>query len=204
MIHLYSFNTPNSYKVSIALEELGLPYETHPINLRQGEQAKPAFLALNPAGKVPVLRDDESGLVLAESNAILVYLAERARRLIPADGPARSLVLKWLFFQASSVGPMFGEQGHYTVLAKEKVPYAIDRYTTETRRISALLDSHLASREFFEGDYSIADIAHFGWLGFLRQVGVPFAEWPHLSAWLDRVGARPAVVRGMCVPLPAR
>jgi GST-like protein len=204
MLHLYSYNTPNSYKVSIALEELGLPYEAHPIDVRSGAHKSADFLRLNPVGKVPVLSDDTSDLVLSESNAILVWLAERAGRLLPAAGAARANVLKWLFFQASTVGPMFGEQGHYTVLAKEKIPYAVERYTAETKRILALVDQHLSTREYFEGEYSIADIAHVGWFEFLRQVGVPFADAPNVVRWLDRVATRPAVARGMRVPLPVR
>jgi GST-like protein len=204
MLHLYSYNTPNSYKVSIALEELGLPYEAHPVDVRSGVHQRADFLRLNPNGKVPVVHDDANDLVLSESNAILVWLAEGAGRLLPAAGSERAQVFKWLFFQASSVGPMFGEHGHYTVLAKEKVPYAIERYTTETRRIVGLLDQHLSTREYLAHEYSVADISHFGWFGFLRQVGVSFSDTPNVLRWLDQIAARPAVARGMRVPLPVR
>jgi GST-like protein len=204
MLHLYSYDTPNSYKVSIALEELGLPYQPHPIDVRSGAQRGAEFLRLNPNGKVPVLHDDTSGLVLSESNAILVWLADGAGRLLPAAGTERANVFKWLFFQASTVGPMFGEHGHYTILAKEKVPYAIERYTSETKRIVALVDRHLSEREYFEGEYSIADISHFGWFEFLRRVGASFSDAPNVVRWLDGLAARPAVARGMSVPLPVR
>jgi GST-like protein len=204
MLHLYSFDTPNSYKISIALEELGLPYEAHTIDLRSGAQRSAEFLRLNPNGKVPVIRDDTTGLVLSESNAILVWLAEGAGRLLPAGGAERAKAFQWLFFQASTLGPMFGEFGHYTVLAKEKVPYAIDRYTVETKRITTLLDEHLSTREYLEGQYSIADISHFGWLAFLRKVGVSFSEAPNVVRWLDRIAERPAVVRGIRFPRAVR
>jgi GSH-dependent disulfide-bond oxidoreductase len=204
MIHLYSFNTPNSYKISIALEEMGLPYQSHPVDVRQGQHMQEEFLQLNPLGKVPVIRDDDTGMVLAESNAILLYLAERTHQLLPSDGPSRALIFKWLFFQASTLGPMFGELGHYMVLAKEKIPYAVERYSVETRRILGLLDEHLAKCEFLEGSYSIADIAHFGWLEFLRQRGIPLGECKSLTRWMDTIASRPAVMRGMRIPLPVR
>jgi glutathione S-transferase len=119
-------------------------------------------------------------------------------------GAERAKVFKWLFFQASTVGPMFGEHGHYTVFAREKIPYAIERYTSETKRIVALLDQHLSTREYLEGEYSVADIAHFGWFEFLRQVGVSFSDSPNVVRWLDRIAMRTAVARGMRVPLPVR
>lgn len=196
MFEVYAFSTPNSVKVTIALEELALPYALHSVNVRQGEQNAPGFLAMNANGKVPVLVDpnaDGGRLTLSESAAILVYLAERTGNLLPASGADRARVFEQLFLHASGLGPAFGNAGFFTKFAPEPIPLAIDRFRTEGRRILGLLDGVLARRQFVAGEtLSIADIAHFGWLWRRSFAGFDLDATPHLARWYAELEARPA------------
>lgn len=202
VIEIYAYATPNSIKVPIALEELGVDYVLHPINVKQGEQKHESFLSLNPNGKVPVLVDVHPAtgerLVLSESAAILVYLAEREGKLLPAAGDERARVFEQLFFHASAVSPSFGNAGFFAKLAAEPQPLAQQRFIGEARRVSALLDLRLAERSFVAGDdYSIADIAHFGWFWRRDFAGVALDAYPNLSRWYAQVEQRPAVQRAI-------
>ena len=204
MIDLYAFPTPNSIKVPILLEELGLPYAYHAINVRAGEQKSPDHLARNPNGKVPVIvdRDGPGGapLTVVESAAILVYLAEKAGRFIPADPVARVRCLEWLMFQAAGLGPMFGQAGYFLKLAPEKVPAAIDRFHAEARRNMRVLDGRLAEAEWLAGpEISIADMATFGWIWRRAFAEVDFSEAPHVERWFAAMSARPAVARAIAL-----
>lgn len=192
MIRLYTWTTPNGVKPLIMLEELGLPYEKHWINIGKGEQQAPAFLKLNPNGKIPALVDDETAIF--ESGAILIHLAEKTGQFLPASGAGRSAVLEWLFFQVGGVGPMFGQLGHF-MGAAEKIPYAIDRYRKEVERLYSVLNTRLGEVEYLAGNYSIADIAMVGWAKAHDRFGIAESTIPHVRTWLDRVGARPAVQR---------
>jgi GSH-dependent disulfide-bond oxidoreductase len=201
MLDVYAFATPNSIKVPIALEELGLAYSLHGINVRKGEQKTPDFLAFNPNGKVPVLvdADAEGGrLVLTESAAILVHLAETTGRLLPASGAARARVFEQLFFHASSLGPAFGQAGFFQRQAAEPQPLAIQRFSTEAERTLGVLDGVLARHAFVAGDdLTIADIAHFGWLWRREFAGVSLDAVPHVARWYDAMASRPAVERAI-------
>ena len=211
MLDVYAFATPNSIKVPIALEELGLAYTLHGINVRKGEQKASDFLALNPNGKVPVLvdADAEGGrLVLTESAAILIHLAEKTGRLLPAGGEARARVFEQLFFHASGLGPAFGQAGFFQRQAAEPQPLAIQRFSAEAKRTLGVLDGLLAERPFVAGDaFTIADIAHFGWLWRREFAGVSLDAVPHVARWYDAMAARPAVERAIArvnalVPAP--
>lgn len=201
MIDVYAFATPNSVKVPIALEELGLEYALHPVNIRAGGQKAPEFVALNPNGKVPVLVDAEAEggpLVLTESAAILVYLAEKTGRLLPAAGAARARVFEQLFFHASGLGVAFGNAGYFRKLAPEAIPLAIERFGNEAQRIIGVLDGVLAAQTFAAGEaLSIADIAHFGWLWRREFAGVTLDEAPHVRRYLADLEARPAFKRAI-------
>lgn len=201
MFELYAFATPNSIKVPIALEELSLDYTLHGINVRKGEQHSSAFLALNPNGKVPVLVNAQTPagpLVLTESAAILIYLAEREGKLLPAEGEARARVFEQLFFHASGLGPAFGQSGFFQRQASESQPLAIERFSKEAQRTLIVLDGVLAKHRFVAGDaYSIADIAHFGWLWRREFAGVSLDATPHVARWYDAMTQRPAVQRAI-------
>jgi GST-like protein len=200
MIEVYAFATPNSVKVPIALEEMGLAYELKPVNVRKGEQKEPAFLALNPNGKVPVLveRDGETAFVLTESAAILVHLAEKTGLLLPAGGSERARVFEHLFFHASGVSPAFGNAGFFKRSSPEPQPIAEARFSAEAERILDLLETKLATQRFAAGDaFTIADIAHFGWLWRRAFPGVTLDARPNLSRWYDAIAARPAVQRAI-------
>lgn len=200
MIEVYAFATPNSVKVPIALEEMGLAYELRPVNVRKGEQKDAAFLALNPNGKVPVLveRDDDATLVLTESAAILVHLAEKTGELLPTQGAGRASVFEQLFFHASGLSPAFGNAGFFRRSLPEPQPVAEARFSTEAERILDLLDGMLGTRRFAAGDdFTIADIAHFGWMWRRAFPGVTLDARPHLSRWYDAIAARPAVQRAI-------
>jgi len=201
MIDVYAFATPNSVKVPVALEELGLTYQLHAINIRKGEQKAPAFLARNPNGKVPVLVDSDGAgepVTVTESAAILVYLAEKTGRLLPAQGVARTRVFEQLFFHASGVGPAFGNAGYFQKLAPEPVPLAIDRFLNESRRLLGVLDQVLAHAPFVAGEaFSIADIAHYGWLWRREFVGLDFDGVPNVARWYASIEARPGVQAGV-------
>lgn len=192
MIEVHAFATPNSVKVLIALEEMGLPYELKPVNVRKGEQKSEAFLALNSNGKVPVVVDD--GFVLTESAAILVHLAEKTGKLLPKDSAGRARVFEQLFFHASALSPAFGNAGFFKRSSPEPQPIAEARFTTEAERILGLLDDKLASQPFTAGEeFTIADIAHFGWMWRIQFPGLSLDGRPNLSRWYEAVAARPAV-----------
>jgi len=196
MIEVYAFATPNSVKVPIALEELGVDYSLNGINVRKGEQKTPNFVALNPNAKVPVLVDGT--LVLTESAAILVYLAEKTGKLLPASGEGRARVFEQLFFHASGLSPAFGQAGFFKKQAPEPQPIAIARFETEAARTAGVLDGVLARHAFVAGDdFTIADIAHFGWMWRRGFAEVDITGLPNLSRWVSEVEARPAVVRAI-------
>ena len=203
MIQLYTWATPNGKKVSIMLEEIELPYEVHAINLGKGEQLKPDYLTINPNNKIPAIVDSDGPggkpLTLFESGAILVYLAEKTGKLWPHDLRKRYEVIQWLMFQMGGVGPMFGQANYFFKLA-EKVPYAIERFYKEALRLYRVLDKELAQHEFFAGNYSIADIATYPWVGRHEGHHVKLEEFPNVKRWFDAISARPAVKRGMEVP----
>ena len=204
MIELYTWGTPNGRKASIALEELALPYNVHRIDIGKGDQFKPEYLAINPNGKIPAIVDpdgpDGRPINVFESGAILIYLAEKAGKLLPKDARGRSVAIQWLMFQMGGVGPMFGQAHHFRRFAPEKIPYAVDRYTNETKRLYGVLDRRLEDVEFLSGDYSIADIATYPWVARHEWQGVALTEFPSVKRWFDVLSARPAVVRGMAVP----
>lgn len=200
LIEVHAFATPNSVKVPIALEEMGLAYELKPVNVRKGEQKEPAFIALNPNSKVPVLVDDvdRERFILTESAAILVYLAEKTGKLLPESGTARARVFEQLFFHASGLSPAFGNAGFFKRSSPEPQPIAEARFASEAERVLGLLDAKLADQAFAAGDdFTIADIAHFGWLWRRQFPGLTLAERPNLSRWYDDVAARPAVQRAI-------
>jgi GST-like protein len=195
---LFTAPTPDGYKVSIALEELGLGYRVQPIDLTKGEQKRAEFLRLNPNGKVPCLIDD--GFAVMESGAILLWLAEKAGALLPSDARGRSEALQWLMLQVGGLGPMMGQAnlfGHYW---PEKLPAVQARYLGEVKRLFAILDARLGTRDYLAGDYSIADISHFCWVRTAGWTGVDLAPFPHLTRWQASIAARPAVQRGLKVP----
>lgn len=205
MITLYTWSTPNGYKASIALEELGLDYTVRPIDITRGEQLAPDFLALNPNHKIPVIVDDDGPggrpITLIESGAILIYLAEKTGRLLPADPRARLEALQWLMFQMGGVGPMLGQAHHFLRFAPDVIPYAIERYSKEAGRIYGVLETRLAGREWLAGDdYSIADIATWPWIARHEWQGIDLARFPAVKRWFDAIAARPAVQRGRKVP----
>lgn len=200
MIDIYAFATPNSIKVPIALEEAGLVYDLHGVNVRSGEQKLPEFLALNPNAKVPVLVDshgpDGAQLVLTESAAILVYIAEKTGKLMPQAGVGRACVFEQLFFHASALSPSFGQAGYFQKFASEPLPHAIDRFLGEANRLVDLLEVTLGERSYIVGEeLTIADIVHYGWLWRRAFVGIDFEGRPNLARWFDVLAARPAFQR---------
>jgi GSH-dependent disulfide-bond oxidoreductase len=201
MIDLYTSPTPNGYKVSILLEELGLAYTLHAIDLSSGAQKEPWFTAINPNGRIPAIVDKGNGdFPVFESGAIMLYLAEKEGRLIPADAKGRSRVVQWLMFQMGGLGPMMGQANVFSRYFPEVIPPAIDRYRRESRRLLEVLDGRLADNEYLAGDYSIADIANFCWARIHEWPGVDISGLDNLVRWLDAIAARPAVQRGLLVP----
>jgi GST-like protein len=204
MIDLYTWKTPNGRKVSIMLEECALPYNTHPIDIGKGEQFTPAFLALCPNGKIPAITDSEGPdgkpIALFESGAILVYLAGKTGRFLPASDRGKYLALQWLMFQTGGVGPMFGQVHHFLRAAKEQVPYAIERYGKEKDRLYGVLDQRLGEAAYLAGEYSIADIATYPWVARYEWHQTELADYPNVKRWFEAIGDRPAVQRGMAVP----
>ncbi|MBU8538679.1 glutathione binding-like protein [Falsiroseomonas tokyonensis] len=203
-IEVFTWPTPNGHKVHIALEELGLAYTVVPVNIGAGEQFKPDFLAITPNHRIPAIVDPDGPggqrLALFESGAILVYLAEKAGALIPADPAGRYTCLQWLMFQMGGVGPMFGQYGHFHSYAPEVIPYARDRYAKEVGRLHRVLDKRLSEAAFLAGDdYSIADIATFPWIRNPERRAIDLADFPHVKRWHDAIAARPAVQRGVAV-----
>ena len=204
MIELYTWSTPNGRKVSIMLEEVGLPYRVHAIDIGKGDQFRPEFVALNPNSKIPAIVDpdgpDGQPYSMMESGAILIYLAGKTGQLLPADVRGRFDALQWLMFQMGGVGPMFGQVHHFVRAAKEPVPYAIERYQKETRRLYGVLDRQLAGHEYLAGIYSVADVATYPWVARHEWHRVDLADFPNVKRWYDTVSERPAVQRGMKVP----
>ncbi|BAQ79693.1 MULTISPECIES: glutathione S-transferase family protein [Pseudomonas] len=201
MIDLYTAATPNGHKVSILLEELGLPYTVHALSFDKREQKAPAFLKINPNGRIPAIVDRDNGdFPVFESGAILVYLAERSGQLLPSDAKGRSIVMQWLMFQMGGIGPMQGQANVFFRYFPEKLQGAIDRYQHETRRLYEVLDTRLQQVEYLAGDYSIADIATFPWVRGHEWSGVSVQGLPALQRWMAALEARPAVQRGLQVP----
>jgi glutathione S-transferase/GST-like protein len=201
MIELFTAATPNGHKVSIALEELELPYDMRVLDFTKAEQKEPWFLAINPNGRIPAIIDHDAGdFAVFESGAILIYLAEKTGRLMPADAKGRSLVMQWLMFQMGGVGPMMGQANVFFRYFPEKIQPAIDRYQAEVKRLFTVLDGHLAEHEYLAGDYSIADIANWAWVRTSKWSGVPFADLPHLTRWVEQIRQRPAVQKGILMP----
>jgi GST-like protein len=205
MIDLYTWTTPNGRKVSIMLEEAGLPYRVHAINIGQGDQLKPAYLAINPNGKIPSIVDSQgpggAPYAMMESGAILVYLAGKTGKLLPKSERGKFDALQWLMFQMGGVGPIFGQVHHFLRATKEPVPYAVERYGKEKDRLYGVLDQRLAKVEYLAGDYSIADIATYPWVARYEWHKTTLADFPNVKRWFDAISARPAVQRGMKVPV---
>jgi GST-like protein len=210
MIDLYYWATPNGKKISIALEELALPYQVFPIHIGRGEQFKPEFLAISPNNRIPAIVDHAPAdggppISVFESGAILLYLADKTGQLIPRDLRGRTTALEWLMWQMGGIGPMFGQANHFVAYAPDKLPYAIDRYLNETRRLLRVLNTRLEGREFVAGAYSIADIATFPWVFSARDRLVKDEfDFPNVARWLAAIEARPAVARGMAVSSDSR
>jgi GST-like protein len=203
MIDLYAAATPNTWKVAIALEEMGLPYTVHHVSLSKGEQKLPDYVKLNPNGRTPTIVDrDADNFAVFESGAILMYLAEKTGKLLPKDVKKRSEVIQWLMFQMAGVGPMQGQANVFFRYFPEKIPAVIQRYHNETRRLYTVLDTRLKGREFLVDDYSIADIATWPWVRIHWWAGVEVEGLDHLNAWMDRMAARPACRKGVEVPEP--
>ncbi len=200
MIDLYTFTTPNGRKASVMLEEVELPYDVHKIDITTQQQFTPEYIAINPNSKIPAIVDQETGIKVFESGAILIYLAEKTGKLLPTEQKSRFQVLEWLMFQMAGVGPMFGQLNHFKRFAPKKLPYAIERYEKETLRIYSVLDKQLQDNEFICGDYSIADVATYPWVAIYEFQGLTLDNYPNLKRWVDMVQQRPAVQRGMQVP----
>ena len=204
MIDLYTAPTPNGWKASIMLEELALPYSVKALNLGNLDQKQASFLAINPNGRIPAIVDRENGdFAVFESGAILLYLAEKTGRLLPTDPRGRSIVLQWLMFQMAGVGPMQGQANVFTRYAPEQIPFAIERYQKEVRRLYEVLDARLSGVEYLAGEYSVADIATWPWVRLAGWAGVEAGDLEHLQRWFEVVGRRPAVDKGKDVPQPA-
>ncbi|WP_395700870.1 glutathione binding-like protein [Aquabacterium sp.] len=204
MIEVYSWATPNGHKVHIMLEECGLPYRVHAVDIGAGEQFEPEFLKISPNNKIPAIIDPDGPegrpISLFESGAILLYLAGKTGKLLPASVSAKYEVLEWLMFQMGGVGPMLGQAHHFRIYAPEKIPYAIERYTNEAKRLYAVMNRRLANSKYLGGgEYSIADIAVFPWLRSWKNQGIDWNDYPHLKGWFDEIAARPAVQRGVAV-----
>ena len=200
MLELFTSETPNGWKATILLEELGVPYKVTPISLTNQEQKTPEFLAINPNGKIPALVDD--GFAVFESGAILLYLAEKFGRFIPADAQGRSRAIQWVMWQVSGLGPMMGQATVFNRYFPEKLPSVIERYTRESRRLLGVLDGALEGKDYLAGDYSIADIACFPWVRGHEWAGVTLDGLPNIPRWMADIGARPAVQRGLLIPTP--
>jgi len=202
MIEVYSWATPNGHKVHIMLEECGLPYRTTAVDIGAGDQFKPEFLAISPNNKIPAIVDpdgpDGRPISLFESGAILMYLASKTGQFMPESTRGRYEMLEWLMFQMGGVGPMLGQTHHFRIYAPEKIPYAIDRYTNEAKRLYGVMNKRLAKSKYIAGPaYTIADIAIFPWLRSWKNQGIDWNDFPHLKGWFDEIAARPAVQRGV-------
>ena len=209
MIDVYSTATPNGHKVHIMLEECGLPYRIHHIDIGAGDQFKPEFLAISPNNKIPAIVDphgpDGQPMSLFESGAILLYLASKVGKFLGNTDREKFTTLQWLMFQMGGVGPMLGQAHHFRIYAPEKIEYAVNRYTNEARRLYGVIDKRLAEAHYLAGDeYTIADIATFPWLRSWQNQGIDWADYPHARRWFDEIAARPAVQRGVAVLADAR
>jgi GST-like protein len=209
MIDLYTWPTPNGHKIHILLEECGLPYKVHAVNIGQGDQFKPKFLKISPNNKIPALVDsdgpDGKPISLFESGAIMLYLAAKTGRFLPASDRAKYDVLQWLMFQMGGLGPMLGQAHHFRIYAPEKIDYAVNRYTNEAKRLYGVLDKQLKGQKWIAGgEYSIADMAIYPWLRSWQNQGIDWADHPHLKVWFDRISERPAVQKAVQVLADAR
>jgi len=200
MLDLYAWPTPNGYKISIMLEEIGLPYNVIPVNIGAGEQFTPEFLRISPNNRMPAIVDHDAPggpVSVFESGAILMYLAEKSGRFWPREVHARYKVAEWLMWQMGGLGPMLGQAGHFRNYAPEKIPYAIDRYTNEAKRLFGILDKQLRGKDHVAGEYSIADMASYPWTLAVKWLEIPLEEFPDMARWQAAMEARPAVARGM-------
>ena len=204
MIELYTAGTPNGWKVSMALEEMAIPYNVNLINLGKGEQRSPEYLQICPNGRIPAIVDTDTGISIFESGAILMYLAEKTGKLMPADLAGRYDVIQWLMFQMSGIGPMQGQAVAFVRYFPEQVPQAIDRYRNESRRLYEVLDGQLAHREYLTGEYSIADIANYSWVRSWYWARVDIEGLDNLQAWMETMAAKPGIQRGCEVPQGAK
>ena len=200
MIDLYTWTTPNGRKVSIALEEFGLPYKAHAIDISKDEQFAPAFLKISPNNRIPAIVDNDNGMSLFESGAILIYLADKTGKLMPKDGEGRYRVIEWLMWQMGGPGPMLGQVHHFVKYNKGKSAYAEERYSKEAQRLYGVLDRRLEGRDFVAGDYSIADIAIWPWISRFEWQEIDLAKFPNVKRWYTTIAARPAVQRGYKQP----
>ncbi len=203
MIDLYTWTTPNGRKISIMLEELGLPYTAHPIDITKDDQFAPDFLAISPNNKIPAIVDNETGIQMMESGAILLYLADKAGGFVPTEDKARWEMMEWLMFQMASIGPMLGQTHHFHRFNPGKAPYAEDRYINETKRLYGVLDKRLEGREYILDAYSIVDIATWPWIARFEWQGIDLNDYPDVRRWYCHIAQRPAVQRGYAVPKPA-
>lgn len=205
MIDLYTDSSPNGFKITIALEEMGLPYRLHHVRIDLAEHRQPGFLALNPHGRIPVIVDPQTGITLFESAAILLYLAEKSGQLLPSEPTARWQTIKWLQFHSASVGPIMGQRVYFERFAKNKDTAVIERYRQLTQDLFTVLDNQLSyGQPWLAGEhYSIADIAQFGWTHIAKIIDFDFSQYQYLSAWYQRVALRPAVAKGITLPAPA-
>ncbi|HTJ03212.1 MAG TPA: glutathione binding-like protein [Methylovirgula sp.] len=199
MIDFYYWTTPNGHKITLFLEETGMPYRMHPVNLGKGEQFKPEFLAISPNNRMPAIVDQEpkdggAPISVFESGAILLYLADKTGKFIPQDLRGRTETIEWLFWQMGGLGPMAGQNHHFSQYAPEKIPYAIDRYVKETNRLYGVMNKRLADRPFLAGDYSIADMASYPWVVPYERQGQKLEDFPHLKRWFEAIAARPATI----------
>jgi GST-like protein len=199
MIDLYYWTTPNGHKITLFLEEAGVPYRIHPVNLGKGDQFQPEFLAISPNNRIPAIVDQDpkgggAPISVFESGAILLYLADKTGRFIPQDLRGRTETIEWLFWQMGGLGPMAGQNHHFAQYAHEKIPYAIDRYVKETNRLYGVMNKRLADRPFLAGDYSIADMASYPWVVPYERQGQKLEDFPHLKRWFEAIAARPATI----------
>lgn len=199
MIDLYYWPTPNGHKVTLFLEETGTPYTLHDVDIRAGDQFKPAFLAISPNNRMPAIVDQDTGVSLFESGAILLHLAEKTGRHIPTDAAGRAKALEWLFWQMGGLGPMMGQANHFTNVAPPGNDYGRERYVAESRRLLGVLNTALDGRDYLAGDYGIADMASYPWAMLAERFGITADELPHLFAWIERIKARPATERAYAI-----
>jgi GSH-dependent disulfide-bond oxidoreductase len=200
MIDLHTWNTPNGRKVSIALEELGLPYTVHAVDIGKGDQFNPEFLRISPNNKIPAIVDHETGISLMESGAILIYLADKTQRLLPKDGEPRYRVLEWLMWQMGGVGPFLGQAHHFLHFHRGKAPYAETRFREEARRLYGVLDRRLSGHAFVAADFSIADIAIWPWISRFAWQEIDLGDFPNVKRWYLEIATRPSVQKGYHVP----